>query len=367
MVPVPGPRSPVASATGPEPGPPSALRGKPDPLPSVLRTYSQLLRGGRARWWKPIVALLLVAVAGGLLSVVVFALVATLGGLVEGVPDLGGYVDRITAADDPSPAGFLALNLSLAALIPAAGLSVWAVHRIRPRYVSSVLGGLRWRWLLRCTLVLLPLFIAFLGRNLLLDPSPPGRPAHGIALLVVVLLTTPLQAVGEEYFFRGFLLQNGGAWFGRPTLALVVPAVLSAALFAAAHGSPDPWVLADLGFFALVATAMVWRTGGLEAGIALHALNNTLLFVAVLGFGGWEESFVDGQTTSTPGAFGVSAGLQLLALALVWWQARRGTIDPRYRSPLPVPAAGPGWPGPAEGSYSSGFVAGHVTTGLFSP
>ena len=43
------------------------------------------------------------------------------------------------------PIGFLYLNLGLIVLIPASGLSIWIVHGIRPRFLSSVAGGIRWR------------------------------------------------------------------------------------------------------------------------------------------------------------------------------------------------------------------------------
>jgi len=58
-------------------------------------------------------------------------------------------VREIAKTDDLGPGGFLYVNLSLVVLIPTAGLSIWAVHRIRPRYLASVRGRIRWRWLLR--------------------------------------------------------------------------------------------------------------------------------------------------------------------------------------------------------------------------
>ena len=61
------------------------------------------------------------------------------------------WLDRVRGRRGRHQAGRLPLpNLSLIVLIPAAMLSIWAVHRIRPRFLSSVAGGLRWRWLLRC-------------------------------------------------------------------------------------------------------------------------------------------------------------------------------------------------------------------------
>jgi hypothetical protein len=40
--------------------------------------------------------------------------------------------------------------------------------------------------------------------------------------------------------------------------------------------------------------------GGLEAGIAMHAVNNVLTFFVVVIFGGWSQAFVGTQTSGTP-------------------------------------------------------------------
>ena len=98
-------------------------------------------------------------------------------------------------------------------------------------------------------------------------------------LLVVVLLTTPLQSAAEEYLFRGYLSQAVAGWIRAPGGGAVVAGVLTAALFAAAH-VPGDWVtFLDRFAFGLAASAVVWLTGGLEAAIVLHAVNNVLVFV----------------------------------------------------------------------------------------
>ena len=56
-----------------------------------------------------------------------------------------------------------------------------------------------------------------------------------------------------------------------PDLRTPWPGVLvSAVLFALAHGLGSAWGFADLVFFASVASWLSLRTGGLEAGIAMH-------------------------------------------------------------------------------------------------
>ena len=54
---------------------------------------------------------------------------------------------------------------------------------------------------------------------------------------------------------------------------------MTAALFSLAHLPPDLPTFLDRFAFGLAASAVVWLTGGLEAAIVLHAVNNVLVFV----------------------------------------------------------------------------------------
>jgi membrane protease YdiL (CAAX protease family) len=286
-----------------------------------------MLRGRRYRWWKPLLCLLLVIPLA--LVMMSLAIVPVLiAGWITGA-------DLITTMDitNLGPIAFIYLNLSLIVFIPASGLSIWIVHGIRPRFLSSVAGGIRWRWLLRCVAVILPLWALYAGLAALSDPPTSPRPDQWAALLVIVLVMTPLQAAGEEYFFRGWIMQNVGAWFARPMVGLVVSLIVSAVAFSTAHLSPDPWILGTIACIGLAAGIATWRTGGLEAAIAIHAVNNVLTYAAVMIFGGWSQAFVRPQTTGTPMMLVLAAAVSGIALALVLWQAKRAGVQRYYRPP----------------------------------
>jgi uncharacterized protein len=306
------------------------LAGAPAPvsaLPTEPRPYHQLLRGPRFRWWKPIVTLLLgVALLIPLAGLSMVPLIVV--GLASGDPDLGLLDFNV---NNLSPAAFVAVNLSLIALIPVSGLSVWIVHQIRPRYLSSVAGRIRWRWLARCSMVVLPLWLVYLALGLLVAPPESSPPSQWLPLLIIVLTMTPLQAAGEEYFFRGWLMQNVGSYFSHPIVGLVASVSVSTVAFSAAHGSPDPWIVGSIGCMAVVAGVAAYRTGGLEAGIAMHAVNNVLAFGAVLMFGGWEEAFIGADTQGTPAILVLAVLVHGGALALILWQAKRHGIQSHYQ------------------------------------
>ena len=217
--------------------------------------------------------IVLVLAALLLLTAVVNQALVALAWVATGADDdFTGYARRAYAFE--LPAGMLAANLSVAVLGPVAALVVFTLHRLRPRWLSSVRPGLRWRYLLPCAGVALAVFLA----GQLLSVSAPATaaalPADAAAFLLVIVLTTPLQAAAEEVVFRGYLVQALGGLANRTWVGVV----LAALVFAALHGSQNPALFADRLALGLIAGLLVWRTGGLEAAIAAHAVSNVLTY-----------------------------------------------------------------------------------------
>ncbi|GAB3951953.1 hypothetical protein GCM10029976_089320 [Kribbella albertanoniae] len=176
----------------------------------------------------------------------------------------------------------LANNLSLAAFIPLSFIVAQRLNRQAPGLLSSVLGRIRWRplaWFAAAAVLvelLSLLAIKILGIELLGKGDGPAPDAA--AVIVVVLLTSTIQSAGEEYYYRGYLLQACGALLRNPLVAVLVTTVL----FTMAHNVlpwQSPALFLDRFAFGLVAAMLAIRTGGLEAGIAAHAANNVVTFV----------------------------------------------------------------------------------------
>lgn len=287
--------------------------------------YHLVLRGGwPGAWWRALLGVVVLLIAMMLVLPFVMLVPFVLWFAATG-QDVGSGVSGLVDLADPSPASLAYLNLSLAGLIPATWAIVRLVHGLRPRWLSSVVPRLRWRYLAICLGLSLVALVATLVVSALV-PQDAGTSMSGDVneltptirdFALVVLLLTPLQAAAEEYAFRGYLLQAFGGLVHHPAFAVVA----SSLLFALAHGAQDAPIFVDRFAFGLVAGTLVVLTGGLEAGIAMHVLNNWLAFGLTLAFGDMASALnpTGGSWWNLP----VTLTQSLVYLALAWWVARR--------------------------------------------
>ncbi len=245
--------------------------------------------------------------------------------LVTGEPVVAG-LDAALDLDHVTPLGLAYVNIVLAAAIPIAILVNLALHGLGPGWLTSVARRIRWRFFGAC----LGLSAVALLATVMVSSVVPQGGGTGVTgeanaftsttrdFLLVVVILTPLQAAGEEFAFRGYLMQAFGGIFG----SRAVTVLLSSLLFALAHGiGQDLPIFVDRFAFGLVAGALVILTGGLEAGIAMHVLNNFLAFGLALAFTDMSSALnpTGGTWWSLPGTLTQS----LVYLVLATWVARR--------------------------------------------
>lgn len=216
------------------------------------------------------------------------------------------------------PEGLVATHLALAMLLPISFLLFRYLHRRGTEWLVSVQPGWRVRYLVVCLGAAVVVLNAALWASFVLGAPDFGAPQPGwVIFLLVLLVTSPLQAVAEEVFFRGYLLQTIGSAAGRAWVGIVV----SALLFAFFHGSQSPALFAHRFLFGLLAGWLVLRTGGLEAGIAAHIINNLFAFGYALFTGGVAATKAVSEITWGKAAFDVG-GFAVFALVAVWLGAR---------------------------------------------
>ncbi|MEV5962172.1 type II CAAX endopeptidase family protein [Kribbella sp. NPDC051952] len=218
--------------------------------------------------------------------VVLGALAILVGWMVVGVVILGfQQAIRKDPEGTVSWFGLLATNLTLIVLIPLSMVVAQKLNGQAPGLLSSVVGRLRWRPLAWFALIAVALELVMLAVIQFGNIELAGAEQHGggaapdaVAVIAVTVLTSSFQAAGEEYFFRGYLLQAVGALVRSSVIAILVTTLL----FTIAHGIwpwQSPALFLDRFAFGLVAALLVIRTGGLEASIAAHAANNVVTFI----------------------------------------------------------------------------------------
>ncbi|MDA3642596.1 CPBP family intramembrane metalloprotease [Saccharopolyspora indica] len=243
-----------------------------DSPPGSGTPYHLLGRTGSHRWWRPWVEMVLLLVLAVVTSMLLFG--AVIGLALVSDPVIG---DDLRFADPlwDFGYGFAAIG----ALLPLIALTVRWIGKRRPGSVSSVAGRLRWGWLLHCLgWALLAIGLA-IGADLLRGAdwdaaAWPGWPTF-FAVLVLALALIPFQAAAEEYLCRGWLVQTISSWTRTPWPGVVI----SSLVFTGLHDHTEPWVLGEMFLFAIALCWLTLRTGGLEAAIALHVVNNVVLMV----------------------------------------------------------------------------------------
>jgi membrane protease YdiL (CAAX protease family) len=328
----------------------TAAPAPPEPGVAIVELpYHRLYRAQPTyRWWRPLVAIVMTAVfflgVSILVAIPVFIVLFATDTIDFLSPTAAGDLTQLISPDVARPwtlvfgLGSIILVLPL---VPVA-LRIAGIRStgVRVNILHSVLFRLRWRWLL---VALIPAAVVWvvtfagqigigvaLGEELL--PFSTDVPTYLISLLIVLLLV-PVQAATEEYLYRGVLLQSVGAWVRFAPVTIVVSAVL----FGFSHAY-DEWGIATVAVMGIGFAVVTIRTGGLEAGIAMHTVNNVAAF-AVMGTGMFGPT---GITEETGGPFGFVAQVVTVALWLagVEWFARRHGIERLSRIGIQTPAPG---------------------------
>jgi len=111
-----------------------------------------------------------------------------------------------------------------------------------------------------------------------------------------------------------------------------IGAVVSSGAFMWLHNAQDIYLNTFYFSFGMISSWMAWRTGGLEAGIAMHVINN-LTAMAVFPFSDFSGLFNRQAGSANLLDVAPLAVVLLASMGLVEWQVRR-------RKPIAVAAPG---------------------------
>ncbi|MEE1617444.1 CPBP family intramembrane glutamic endopeptidase [Brachybacterium sp. J153] len=318
----------TAPAPVPRPAPASAVNAgdaaaalngpaaAPAPRPSAVDASRRYGAHLRMAWWKPLVIIVPMGVIM-LLAQIVLMTVAM-------------FVEIMALGRDPQdflsigPLGLLALNLSLVVAAVVGLLLTRFVGRVPLRSVLSHPRAFSWGRLgLYAAAFVLPLGLV-VGGTSLLDPSVQITvTGTTIALVVVALLSTPLQAAAEELMFRGVMTPAIASWIRPERLALAVGIILSSIVFGLSHGAGDLWLMAYYVAFGLCGALMALISRGLEAPIAFHVVNNLLAMVLGALMTGGGGVVIDRSAGAGGPIMLLMIGVDLLLVGIVWLLERR--------------------------------------------
>jgi membrane protease YdiL (CAAX protease family) len=255
-------------------------------------------RAGQTRRWKAVLELVLALVFAFVFMAITLSVETRTAG-VKKVKDLPTELRTFTTL------------ANLAVLAPGALLAALACGR-RAGSLWSVTSRIRWRWFATCLLG--ALVVRAIAPALVTFDLVSGRKdfvgvAEYLPKLAMLLVLVPLQATGEELFFRGTVMQAVGSF----TRSAWPPIVISTALFTLAHGLRPELALA----IAPVGLATAWltiRTGGLEAAMGYHIVLNTVGLAIELAIAGGKRGINEHPTYAGAVVSAVFIGVYVLVV-----------------------------------------------------
>lgn len=164
--------------------------------------------------------------------------------------------------------------LGIAVFVVLLGRLAWSGLGLRPVPAGAYLRALGW-WLLCLPVVTAVLYATYkiTGRAAIeeqLDMMPDLSADDGTVTAGFILLVGVLSPIAEELLFRGVLF----AWLRRHT-GFWIAGVLSALVFAGAHGIPD--IILPTAILGLLFAWIYERTGSLWPAMLAHVAHNLLV------------------------------------------------------------------------------------------
>jgi len=334
------------------PAPPQYAPAAPPPLPADatqggLAFHRLVFARKRYGWWTPLVTGLVGVGFYIAFTVIIIGVTIVLALADPAIAEQFLSLDTQVAFDLTNPLLLAILLLSIVVMLPSYLLASRLINGPKAGFASSAAGRLRWGWMLLCAaaavgvaVVLSAVLVVVPVEEEIVDVvAPEANPAFWISF-VVLLLLVPLQSAAEEYVFRGYLMQAIGRWLRHPLFAILLPVPL----FVLGH-LYDPVGQLSVGVFAVAAGWLSWRTGGLEAAIALHVVNNLMAFMLAL----WGLADVN---DSSPGWIGFVQSIALIGAycGVIEWLFRTRRLGrtvivtpPVVPPPAPYAPIPPAW------------------------
>jgi len=304
--------------------PPASYPAPPAPLklflPTKLKDSMRFFQVPARRWWWGLIVLAVYVVCYLIVQVGAVFIIFTKDPTLIPIVANGGEIPA-------TPSFFLINNIAIAMDIGVCTLLSWIFFRQGFGWLVSVTGRFRWKWLG----IALGIFAAGYAVEMVVEILVFGAAEYGIVglemkpytvfMIISVLVTTPLQCAGEEFQSRAFLPKLITAIIPFRVPGLVLSALIPSTVFMYLHDAQDPWLNLNYFCVALMMWWLAYRTGGIEASIALHFVNN-FFSEWMLPFTDFSDMFDRSAGTGSPTVL-IYLAVQLVLVLIVDWVARK--------------------------------------------
>lgn len=229
------------------------------------------------KWFKPLLVGALTALFAIVFQMTVLLVVSFVLGGQEAVNQA---LDRNNPMFYQAPGLILSLG-GIALFTPALALAALIVKDRPFSSYSSSRGGFNWGAFVKYLLVSFVLLGALMGLFTFVFPGDgDGVVKFSVGSFVLFSVLVLFQGAGEEYLFRGLIMQTVASWTNLPVVGMAV----STLVFAISH-SYDIFGIIAVCVDGFAMAFLAWRTRGLEVSCALHGVHNFfVLAMSGLGF-----------------------------------------------------------------------------------
>ena len=284
--------------------------------PKIICDYTSYPREFvKYRWYRPIIVAATAFAFYTIMGVALLILVIIVGGgdysSIQEIVD-GGY-DSFNAY---SATGALITLGSTALFIPAIAVANFVAGGRTFKSYESSRGGWNYRIFFKCLFIALVLAAVPITIDNLFFIGRMSENQFTVLGFILCTILGPMQCIGEEFFFRGVIMQGFGSWFRIPILAIV----LQAAVFASMHPY-DAIGVTEIAISGICMGLVAWISRGIEASSAIHICNNMAIFYSV-GFG---YGYISTETSIHD--FVLSVCIEVLYVAVIFICRKKGWFD----------------------------------------
>lgn len=241
-------------------------------------TFLDNANQGKNNWWRYLITIIVSMLGAAVVAGLILALFIIIYFISSNI--LGLNFD-ISLLDIQSNSLFILVMVALYYILSYLLFYICFILLHHRKFISviNIMDSVRWRNIIKGFLLWMVILLIFTLPTLIFAPGEyrfTFNPQSYLILLLLSLITFPIQASFEEIFFRGYLLQA----FGKISKKPIVPLILSSLFFGLIHyfNSNDPstslFIVSYTFILGIMLGIIVLGENGIETAVGVHISNN---------------------------------------------------------------------------------------------